>query len=212
MNEVNVYLSAHLLPYIVHQQCGSCGSDKSAYTGAIFTADLHDTPANRMNPWSLVECSRRNSEFSLGPFNDKSHVLEYFDSCQYCGYDSSIDSCAMYWSPRLGYRSLLFFVVDSVCLSVTNIVSSFLFLNEIEPFLGHRDKNYKTLCFDFWFRPKRSKFTPQNLHKIAYKSACMADKPEMFAPTRGFSGMADSMEPCKMLWDRPLLPWQQHLA
>jgi len=31
--------------------------------------------------------------------------------------------------------------------------------------------------------------------KIAYKSACMADRPEMFGPTRGFSGMADSMEP-----------------
>jgi len=26
----------------------------------------------------------------------------------------------------------------------------------------------------------------------------MADKPEMFRPTRGFSGMADSVEPCKM--------------
>jgi len=25
----------------------------------------------------------------------------------------------------------------------------------------------------------------------------------MFAPTRGFSGMADSMEPCKMLWADP---------
>jgi len=25
----------------------------------------------------------------------------------------------------------------------------------------------------------------------------MADRPEMFGPTRGFSGMADSMEPCK---------------
>jgi len=28
----------------------------------------------------------------------------------------------------------------------------------------------------------------------------MADRPEMFAPTTGFSGMADSMEPCKILW------------
>jgi len=28
----------------------------------------------------------------------------------------------------------------------------------------------------------------------------MADRPEMFGPTREFSGMADSMEPCKMLW------------
>jgi len=31
----------------------------------------------------------------------------------------------------------------------------------------------------------------------------MADRPEMFGPTRGFSGMADSMEPCKMLWADP---------
>ena len=28
----------------------------------------------------------------------------------------------------------------------------------------------------------------------------MSDRPEMFAPTRRFSGIADSMEPCKMLW------------
>jgi len=28
----------------------------------------------------------------------------------------------------------------------------------------------------------------------------MAHRPEMFESTRGFSGMADSMEPCKMLW------------
>jgi len=31
----------------------------------------------------------------------------------------------------------------------------------------------------------------------------MADRPEMFGPTRGFSGMADSTEPCKMLWADP---------
>ena len=43
------------------------------------------------------------------------------------------------------------------------------------------------------------KITAQNLHKITYKSACMADRLEMFGPTRGFSGMADSMEPYKML-------------
>jgi len=40
----------------------------------------------------------------------------------------------------------------------------------------------------------------------------MADRPEMFAATRGFSGMADSMEPCKMLCGRPLLPWQRNLS
>jgi len=38
------------------------------------------------------------------------------------------------------------------------------------------------------------------LHKIAYKSACISDRLEMFGPTRGFLGMADSMEPCKLLW------------
>ena len=37
-------------------------------------------------------------------------------------------------------------------------------------------------------------------------------RPQMFAPTREFSGMADSMEPCKMLRGRPLRPWQRHLA
>jgi len=38
----------------------------------------------------------------------------------------------------------------------------------------------------------------------------MADRPEMFGPTRGFSGMADSMETFKMLWGRHLLPSQWH--
>jgi len=33
--------------------------------------------------------------------------------------------------------------------------------------------------------------------------ACMTDRPQMFAPIGGFSGMADSMEPCKMLWAHP---------
>ena len=27
----------------------------------------------------------------------------------------------------------------------------------------------------------------------------MADRPEMFEPTRGFTGMADSMEPCNVV-------------
>jgi len=33
----------------------------------------------------------------------------------------------------------------------------------------------------------------------------MADRPGMFEPTRGFSGMADSVEPCKMLWGPTLV-------
>ena len=31
----------------------------------------------------------------------------------------------------------------------------------------------------------------------------MANIAEMFGPTRGFSGMADSMEPCTMFWADP---------
>ena len=46
--------------------------------------------------------------------------------------------------------------------------------------------------------------------KIAYNSTCTADRPQIFRPSTGFSGMADSMQPCKILYDRPLLPWQQH--
>ena len=44
------------------------------------------------------------------------------------------------------------------------------------------------------------------LHKIAYKSACMADRPEMFGAYQRVFGDGDSMEPCKLLWGRPLLP------
>jgi len=59
------------------------------------------------------------------------------------------------------------------------------------------------------------KFSAQNrlyVFAISFHMTCMADKPEMFGPTRGFSGMADSMEPCKMLWGRPLLPWQRNMG
>jgi len=38
-----------------------------------------------------------------------------------------------------------------------------------------------SLIFDLG--PLTSKIYSQNLHKIAYKSACMADRPEMFGPT-----------------------------
>jgi len=45
--------------------------------------------------------------------------------------------------------------------------------------------------------------------EIAYNSTCTADRPKMFRPSRGFS--ADSMQPCKILYGWPLLPWQRHL-
>jgi len=86
-------------------------------------------------------------------------------------------------------------------------IASFSFLDGIEPFL---DRQFtmtalQKVFLHFWFRPLSPKFTPQNLHKIAYNSACTTDRPEMFGPTRGFSGMAASMDPCTMLRGRPLL-------
>jgi len=115
-------------------------------------------------------------------------------------------------APSLGV--LLLPTIDSVwmslCLSVTllQIAFSFFFLDGIEPFFGRQ--------FSMWHTTKRCSsifdlgpLTPKIycqklfLHKIAYKSACMADRPEIFGPTRGFSGMADSMEPCKILWADP---------
>jgi len=76
-----------------------------------------------------------------------------------------------------------------------------------------REPLYKTLFFDFWFRPPN----PQNLlpkiwPKIAHNSACMADRPKTFAPNRGFSGMADWIEPYKMLSGRPVFPWQRKIG
>ena len=71
---------------------------------------------------------------------------------------------------------------------------------------------YKTLFLDFWSRPPNTEnLLPKIWHKIACKSTCMANRPEMFAPIRGLAGMADLMEPCKMS-GRPLLPWQRNLG
>ena len=121
--------------------------------------------------------------------------------------------CALISVPRLGVYYCLplsLSVCPSVCLSVClsqTLLLLFLFLNGIEPFLGHQfsmTKTTKRCSSIFDLGPLTPKNTPQKLqlHKIAYrpKSACMTDRPEMFGPTRGFSGMADAMEPCKMLW------------
>ena len=105
----------------------------------------------------------------------------------------------------------------SVCPSVKKLqIASFLFLDGIEPFFGRQFSmcpSKKTFSSIFDLGPLAPKiYSPKLRCKIAYKSACMADRPEMFGPTRGFSGMADSMEPCKILWGRPLLPWQRNLG
>ena len=115
-------------------------------------------------------------------------------------------------APSLGvyyFLSLTLSVCMSVCLSRSFKSIILLFLDGIEPFLPRH--------FSVWHSTKRCSsifdigpLTPKIWHKIAYRSACMADRPEMFGPTRGFSGMADSMEPYRMLWGRPLLPWRRH--
>ena len=98
----------------------------------------------------------------------------------------------------------------SVRLSVTlllQIDSSFLFIDGIEPFgrhlsMWHSTKNCSSIFDSDPLTPKifSRKFA---IAQNRLKSACMTDRPEMFGPTRGFSGMADSMEPCKMLWADP---------
>ena len=79
----------------------------------------------------------------------------------------------------------------SVCISVhlcvcdkLQIDSSFLFLDGIEPFFVRyffMTLSTKHCSSIFDLGPQRPKFAPQNLHKITYKSACMADRPDIFA-------------------------------
>ena len=106
----------------------------------------------------------------------------------------------------------------SVCPSVTKlqIASSFLLLDGIEPFFGRQfsmtpsTKRYSSI-FDL------GPLTPKILlPKICTKSPItrlvrQMDRRCLGLP-RGFSGMADSMEPCKMLWGWPLLPLQRSLV
>ena len=73
--------------------------------------------------------------------------------------------------PSLG---LLFFVVDSVCLYiclsvclfVTNITSSFLFLDGIEPFLGHQFSMTKATKHSSVFTVRR-----YALHGLSYRNS-----------------------------------------
>jgi len=121
-------------------------------------------------------------------------------------------------APRLGvyyFLSLTLSVCLYVCLSHCSFRLLLLFCSSIE--LSHFlaisspcGTLQNCFFFDFWFRPRNPKNL--HLHKITYNSACMSDRPEMFAPTRGFSWMADSKEPRTMLWGRPLLPWQRNLG
>jgi len=98
----------------------------------------------------------------------------------------------------------------------SNCFFFFLFLDGIEPFLAVSSPcgTTKRCSSIFDLSPLTPKiYSPKfALAQITYNSASMADRPEMFAPTMGFSGIADSMETCKMLWGRPLLPRQRNLG
>jgi len=122
-------------------------------------------------------------------------------------------------APSLGVyycQQLSLFVCPSVCLSHPFKLLLFCFSMESSHFFGCQfSMTPSTKCCSsiFDLGPLTPKiYSPKFKKKIAYKSACMADRQEMFGPTRGFSGMSDSMEPCKMLWYRPLLPWQRNLG
>ena len=122
-------------------------------------------------------------------------------------------------APRLGvyyFLSLTLSVCLSVCLFVTDkleIDSSFLFLNGIAPFLAGSSPwtLYKTLFFNFWFRPPNA----QNLLlNICTKSpiswlVCQIDRRclallGVFRNGR-FNGTMQNV-------GRPLLPWQRNFG
>jgi len=117
------------------------------------------------------------------------------------------------WSLRLARNLLFFSLILSVCLSHSfKLLLLFCFSMESSHFLAAilHVALYETLFVDFWFRPPN---TQNLLPKIYTKSPltwlvwqidwrCLR--------LTGFSGMADSVEPCNMLWGRPLLPWQRN--
>ena len=115
-----------------------------------------------------------------------------------------------------------------VCLSVTlflQIASSFLFLHGIEPFLAISSpcgtlQNYFKTIFDLGlltpkiYSPKFGAKSP--ISRLVWSCiivwqihrGCLG----MFGPTKGYSGTANSMEPYKMLWGRPLWPWKRNFG
>ena len=111
--------------------------------------------------------------------------------------------------PSLGVyycQQLTLIVCLSLCLSVCHKTLNcfFFFVSRWNPAIFWQsflhDPLYKTLFFDFWFAPPNAQNLLPKICTKSPESACMADRPDMFGPTRGFWGMANSMEPCKMLW------------
>jgi len=99
----------------------------------------------------------------------------------------------------------------SVCLSVCHTPSNCFFFfcfSWNRAIFGRQFSMWhstKLFSMIFDLGPLTPKIYSPKFAQNRQKSACMADRPEMFGPTRGFSGMADSTEPCKMLWGPTLV-------
>ena len=147
----------------------------------------------------IHKCTR-NLAYSCRNCRQSEHPVV---QCSVCSVQCTIHSLS-YWSPRLASSHYCQQLTLSVCLSgcLSRCFKLLLFCFSMEsshfwPSFPHVAL-YKTLFFNFWFRPPNA----QNLlPKICTKSPisqlvwqidwrCWA--------YRGFSGMADSMEPCKM--------------
>ena len=113
-------------------------------------------------------------------------------------------------APSLGVY--YFFVVDSVCHKHWFFLFVYRWNRAIFGRQFSMTKTTKRCSSIFDLGLQRPKFTPQNLHKIAYKSACMADRPAMFGPTRGFFGDGRFNGTMQNVVGRPLLPWHRNLG
>jgi len=118
---------------------------------------------------------------------------------QFCLLTHAVDS-----APSLGVYYFLsltlsacMYVCMYVCLS-RSFKSILLFCFSVESnhcwAVSSPCGTLQNVIFDFWFRPPNPKISsPKFWHKIAYNSACTADRTEIFAPTRGFSGMGPTL-------------------
>ena len=97
-----------------------------------------------------------------------------------------------------------------VHLSVTNIDSSFLFLDGIEPFLGHQFSMTKTA------KRCSSIFDLGPLMPKIYNPKLLAIMLHYHVATRGralsTAALPGESRQSTELWGRPLLPWQRNLG
>jgi len=118
-------------------------------------------------------------------------------------------------------HGVLLSTIDSVCLSLCHKlqIAYFFFVSRWNRALNWpsvlHDPLYKTIFFDLGpLTPKiySPKLLAITLHFSGHNFVTSWTTCTIFAPNRAFWGAADSMEPCKMLRGRPLLPRQRNLG